>query len=467
MMFPMVHGILSAPTTLIDYHQLIKDYDATVLYDFAGGYGRFDQGTAGININSLYEDNIDDIGDGFPVLFEPSITDNVTATQIIQGLQTTFLVCFRSDDPQSSFVTLFGQGDNNSFQTFRFALNNSNAAIILKIDSIQTFAQDGFTDVIDGEWHTIIVTRDGSVEKLYVDGVFDEEEVCDAGTVAARQIELGFLRDSDGSASSNIPDLAVAAIMSSALTAGQVSELHGAIIASLDAAYNPSCVYPLDADESTIISAGYSGKLTPSENDTKGSRVILDGDPASNTTFVMANSGLLTGDPNAVFDFSVGKVGIEFEVLAGSFTPETGGLGDIVTQISCGLTTGLTNPVFFALNLLQDNNRVQIVGKEPSATTVYASGELPGNTNTTRVGLLIDNDLSAVRVWIDNVEVTLSDTTIPSGIDAVAPYLAIERFSQDDNGSAGVDQYARVYMSSSDWQTPFPAGTKDPCGHTV
>lgn len=224
------------------------------------------------------------------------------------------------------------------------------------------------------------------------------------------------------------------------------------------------CVYPLDAAEATIQGAGYQGKLVPSESDTKGSRTIADGVLSAGTQ-IMANAGVFTADPGAFYDFTVGKKAIEFEVFVDAFTPEDGLQGGLLTQVSAGLTTGAANPLYIFYNLLEDSERVTGIGS--SRGTEYTTGVQTPSTAVARIGILVDSVAAVVRAWVDGVEVALLDDSLPAGLSAVAPYLAIEHVGADDNGAAGITQYAKVYTTASDFTSPFPAGTTDPCGNPV
>lgn len=224
------------------------------------------------------------------------------------------------------------------------------------------------------------------------------------------------------------------------------------------------CVYPLDADEATIQAAGYQGKLVPSESDTKGSRTIPDGLLSAGTQ-IMANAGVFASNPAAFYDFTVGKKAVEFEMFVGAFTPEDGLQGGLLTQVSAGLTTGAANPLYVFCDLLEDSERVTGVGS--SRGTEYTTGVQIPSAAVVRIGILVDSVASAVRAWVDGVEVALLDSSLPAGLAAVAPYLAIEHVGADDNGALGIVQYAKLYTTASDFTSPFPAGTTDPCGNPV
>lgn len=224
------------------------------------------------------------------------------------------------------------------------------------------------------------------------------------------------------------------------------------------------CVYPLNASEAAIQAAGFAGKLTPSEGDTQGARTIPDG-TLPGDTFIMANAGLFVGDPGAVFDFTEGRKAVEFEIFTGVFSPESATGTGLLTQISAGLTTGAANPLFFFGNLLFESERAFGLGS--SRGTEWAGGLQPPSASAVRVGLLVDSVAGVVRAWVDGVEVTLADDSLPPGLSAVAPYIAIEQRPVDDNGAAGLVQYARLYTSAADFTSPFPAGATDVCGNPV
>ena len=213
--------------------------------------------------------------------------------------------------------------------------------------------------------------------------------------------------------------------------------------------------YPLDATEAEIQGAGITGKLSDvSLAEQQGSYVVPDGSPASSERHVLAKS---PSSPDFSNDWSSGKLAMEFELTVPSFTPEGGGIGSPIANARGEIVSAVTftQIALLTVTVLDDGTR-----------TLSASGPNGGSTSgvvtqdTNRLGLLIDNDTGAMRVWLNAVEQSLGDLSFPAGtFDTVTPVPGVFRSSADDIGAAGIKLTARMITDPYWFTTPFPAGS--------
>lgn len=229
-----------------------------------------------------------------------------------------------------------------------------------------------------------------------------------------------------------------------------------------------TCAYPLDASEAQLLAAGFSAKLVPSEDDTKGSYTILDGDTptppsATNLEGMVSEATALGGS----VDFSSGKLGQEFVFTIPQFTPDAAVSNPIIV-ISGGCFSGGTYSWNVGAALNQDSTVYLIVSSKQAGAPVSQYAEpLVGASETFTVGVLLDNDAGVIRVWVDGDELTLLDDTIPEGTSSQIPFICAQRAERDDNGAAGAVCSVQRVTNAADFTTPFPTGTIDPCGNAI
>ena len=216
--------------------------------------------------------------------------------------------------------------------------------------------------------------------------------------------------------------------------------------------------YALNADEATIQGAGITGKLeNPTLAQQRGEFTIPDTAPGVGQ-LVMVRA---PAEPNFGLNLNTGKVAMEFEVEVPDFTPAGAGTGNNQAVLSVGgeIISATTFSRQFAAGfvLSEEGDKFFAITADNGGTT----GLVSVTGTKFRVGLLFDNDTNVWRAWVDGVERSLDDNTLPSGSTAgVTPLVTVRTSATDDNGSAGEVVAARFICDSYWFTSPFPAGSR-------
>ena len=152
---------------------------------------------------------------------------------------------------------------------------------------------------------------------------------------------------------------------------------------------------------------------------------------------------------------------MEFEVDIPDFTPEGPGTGNNQAVLSVGgeIISASTFSRHFAVGfvLSEEGDKLFAITADNGGTT----GLVAVTGTKFRVGVLFDNDLGIWRAWVDGVERSLDDNTLPPGsTTGVTPLVTVRTTATDDNGAAGEVVGARFICDPYWFTTPFPAGSR-------
>lgn len=214
---------------------------------------------------------------------------------------------------------------------------------------------------------------------------------------------------------------------------------------------NPlSCLYPLGATSAELISVGLASKLTMSGNEQTGTLTLGSGIQAAG----MSVSGLESGTS---IPFNVGAVAVETQFSMPTLTGTTPQVTASMGFYESGITVG--SPVF-RIQMTASNTGAFTKSVFIGAVQVYTSASVTG---AVRCGAIAQSGV--LRVWFDNVEVTLSATSV-SNVESF-PLAYILKGSGLDAGDTGKSASIQLITNAVNMTMLYPTGAVDPCGNML
>lgn len=155
-------------------------------------------------------------------------SDEYISLAVISGLGSgncTFSVWIKTTDTgQNSVVIEQNEGDNNPF--IRLITTSVGDRIYLQTydGSYKTVAST--TDVVDGTWHHVCGTKEGTTGKIYVDGILEDTDTISNVSISTGFLSIGVQWRSTGSEHYFDGAIAGVGIWTRALSAAEIGSMY-------------------------------------------------------------------------------------------------------------------------------------------------------------------------------------------------------------------------------------------------
>lgn len=225
--------------------------------------------------------------------------------------------------------------------------------------------------------------------------------------------------------------------------------------------------YPLDEVEETAISMGYTGRLDLSLAQQR-TQYLIQPTLSQSETYIAASSNLLL-DTNGINLSGPGRHAFEVEQTLPNFTHQGTPTGSQLYHLQFNLidpVQGLNIPPIQFDVYCSDNNvgSTSITAHEGEASGPNILLTEPTDTGGRyKFGFLVDSVNKNIRIWKDDIEMSLTTNTLPAGWNGsnLYPVISVTQSTVPPDNAEGTAVVCRFITEPYFFTTQFPLGSLD------